>query len=68
MMIKEKKVFKKTWVEEPENPNMFCAECGKEPVNVCDGCNEYFEDGEEIYCVNKGEEHFCEQCGSQKNE
>lgn len=50
MEQKDAKVEEKTILE--------CNNC-KEEVYTCDGCKEYFKDGDDIFC---GEQHLCNAC------
>lgn len=40
---------------------MICSECGKEATE-CDLCGVEFGIGDDIICMDGGDEHLCEEC------
>ena len=40
---------------------MYCEYCESE-IKECDSCGMKFLDGDNIYCFNNGDDHYCEGC------
>lgn len=45
-----------------------CSECGKDNVDVCDGCGEYLNERVGCFCIPSVKEHYCRCCLEDKKE
>lgn len=46
----------------PKQTTLECSECGYQ-VYQCNDCSEYFAPGDDIFCDEDREKHYCLTCG-----